>query len=89
MKGAIVKDMKKIIATLLLVCILIPFAVACGEKTPAASTDPITDAPTATDAPVTEAPVVTEYPDIPEGLDYDSYDFVILSCLGNSIVFNF
>ena len=88
MKGAIVKDMKKIIATLLLVCILIPFAVACGEKPPAASTDPITDAPTATDAPVTEAPVVTEYPDIPAELDYDSYDFVILACLGDYINFN-
>ena len=79
--------MKKIIATLLLICMLVPFVVACGEKSPAAVTT-VADPAATTEAPVTDAPVVTEYPDIPEGLDYDSYDFVILSCLGNSIVFN-
>ncbi len=80
--------MKKIIATLLLVCMLLPFAVACGEKTP--TVDPTaTDDPTVTTAPVdTDPPVTTEYPDIPAALDYDAYEFVILFCTASSIVFN-
>ena len=79
--------MKKLIATLLLVCFLLPLAVSCGGNTTPAVT---TDAPDAvTTAPNDTAPAVTtEYPDIPQALDYDAYEFVILTCLADSIVFN-
>ena len=80
--------MKKLTAILLLVCLLLPVIVSCGEKTP--TTDPsLTDAPVVTTEPVaTEAPVTTEYPDIPADLDYESYEFIILTCLGSTISFN-
>lgn len=80
--------MKKLIAVLLLVCFILPLAASCGEKTPSGDINVTTDPAATTEPAATDPPVTTEYPDIPEALDFDSYDFTVLSCLASSIVFN-
>ncbi len=80
--------MKKLTAVLLLVCVLLPLVVSCGAKTPPAVTTDAPGAAVTTEPAVTDPAVTTEYPDIPKELDYDSYEFVILTCLADSIVFN-
>ncbi len=81
--------MKKLVAVFLLLCMLIPLAVSCGEKNPAATTTaPSGDGNTPTEPVETTAAVTTVYPDIPTDVKYDDYEFVILSCLASSISFN-
>jgi len=81
--------MKKILCLLLAVCMLMPLAVSCGEKNPpAVTTAPNADPGTPTGPVETTVPVTTVYPDIPTDVKYDDYEFVILSCLANTIVFN-
>lgn len=80
--------MKKLISVLLIVCFVLPLTVACSEKTQPGDTNVKTDPAVSIDSPEIGPTATTEYPDIPEMLDYDSYDFTILSCLASSIVFN-
>jgi len=68
--------MKRTVALLLLATMLLT-AVSCGGGKPAVTTPAVTD-PTVTDAPVTDSPVTTEYPEMPEDMDFDGYEFVML-----------
>lgn len=68
--------MKRTVALLLLITMLL-CAVSCGGGKPAVTTPAVTD-PTITDAPVTDSPVTTEYPEMPEDMDFDGYEFVML-----------
>ena len=70
--------MKKLLCILLITCTVIPLLVACGGGgNTVVTTDPAkTDAPTVTDAPVTTEYV--ELPDVPEDVDYEGHEFLIL-----------
>ena len=75
--------MKKLIAILLLLCMLTALLSACAEKKPTDGTD------TAVPGDSTGEPAETEArPNVPEGVKYDSYSFRILTCLGDYITFN-
>jgi len=82
--------MKKIIAVLLLVCMLIPVMASCGEKKPSGDvTTPSASVTTAgPDGEVTTAtPETTVWPDVPEDIDYEDYEFTVLACTASSIAF--
>ncbi len=68
--------MKKIFALIFAALMLCGSFVGCAEEPPAPDTEP--PATVTTDAPVvTDPPVTTVYPDIPEEVDYESYQFNI------------
>ena len=82
--------MKKIISVLLLVCMLIPVMASCGEKKPSGDvTTPSASVTTAgPDGEVTTAtPETTVWPDVPEDIDYEDYEFTVLACTASSIAF--
>ena len=68
--------MKRHISLFMAILMLTCAFAACGTGTPDVTTEP--PAGETTDAPVvTDPPVTTVYPDIPEELDYEQYDFKI------------
>ena len=82
--------MKKVISVLLLLCMLLPVMAACGEKKPAGDvTTPPASVTTAGsgDDVTTAAPETTVWPDVPEDIDYDDYEFTVLACTSGGITF--
>ena len=81
--------MKKLLSLLLVVCMLMPFAVSCGEKNPpAVTTEPSANPGTPTGPVETTDAITTLYPEIPTDVKYDDYEFVILNCTAGTIDFN-
>lgn len=69
--------MKRILSFAIALIMLSCAFISCGNSTPAVTTVPA-DAPQSTEPPVaTEPPVTTAYPDIPEDIDYEQYEFKI------------
>ncbi|MBE6640155.1 MAG: extracellular solute-binding protein [Ruminococcaceae bacterium] len=69
----------RIIALLLAVICLSGSLVACGGAGGGETTPAVTDPADTTVPEETEPPVTEERPDLPENLDYDDYEFMILS----------
>ena len=72
--------MKKLLCILLIACTLVPLLVACGGggNTVVTTEPPKGDDPAVTTEPSTDTTEYVELPELPEGADYDSYEFLIL-----------
>ncbi|MBQ7011913.1 MAG: hypothetical protein IJN63_09435, partial [Clostridia bacterium] len=69
--------MKRHISLFLAIMMLACAFASCGTGTPAVTTEPPASVTTDGTTTVTDPPVTTIYPDIPEELDYEQYEFKI------------
>ena len=69
--------MKRHISLFLAILMLTCAFASCGTGTPAVTTEPPASVTTDGTTTVTDPPVTTIYPDIPEELDYEQYEFKI------------